>query len=148
MKSKKGKGGIRQFHSPLSTHKREGKQLIAPAMRIPNRTTVSWLHDRLPEVVWASLIHQACGREKALEVFRRFCIQAGQFADVARSSEVHWDVTLTAVAQMPEGFLERIATAMDDAGIERSILSPLLGCRFSEPQQRSETCHCLPDSWI
>lgn len=125
-KSKKGKGGIRQFNSPLSAHRREGRQLIAPAMQIANRKSVSWLNDRLPEVLWAALIHQACERDKALEVFRRFCILAGQFADAARNGEARWDVTHSALEWMPEGVLERIGLAMDAAGVARSILSPLL----------------------
>lgn len=125
-KGKKGKGGIRQFNSPLSAHRREGKQLIAPAMQIPNRKSVSWLNDRLADVVWAALVHEACPRTKALEVFRRFCIQAGQFVESARSSEVHWDITLTAMSLMPEGVLECAVEALDHTGIERSVLSPLL----------------------
>lgn len=125
-KSKRGKSGARTFHSKLNAHKRQGKQLIAPLMQIGNRSTLSWLNDRMPEMVWAALILEACSREKALEVFRRFCILCRTYLEEAEGPGLDWDPTLTALAQLPEGVTNNVIAALDNSGVSREILSPLL----------------------
>lgn len=126
MKSKKGKSGIRSFHSRIDAHKRHGKQLIAPLMQLQNTRTLSWLNDRIPEVIWAALIMELCGRKKGLEVFRRFTILCRSYLSQADNSELDWDPTLSALANLPEGVTNYVASALDNAGVSREVLSPLL----------------------
>ena len=124
--SKKGKSGIRSFHSKLNAHKREGKQLIAPLMTLKNTSTLSWLNDRLPELIWAALILEGCAREKGLEVFRRFCILCHEYEQQAEGSNLDWAPTLTGLAELPAGITNYVVVALDNAGVSRELLSPLL----------------------
>lgn len=126
MKSKKGKGGIRSFYSKLDGHKREGKQLIPPLMQLKNTKTLSWLNDHMPELVWAALVLAASTREKGLEVFRRFCILCRAYQKEAEALGLDWTPTLTGLAEMPEGVTNYVAVALDNAGVSRDALSPLL----------------------
>jgi len=125
VKSKKGKSGIRSFNSRLDSHRREGKQLIPPLMQLKNTTTLSWLNDHMPELVWAALILAACPREKGLEVFRRFCILCRTYRREAEGSGLEWTPTLTGLAGLPEGVTNYVALALDNAGVARDALSPL-----------------------
>jgi hypothetical protein len=125
MKSKKGKSGIRSFHSKLSSHKREGKQLIPPLMQVKNTKGLSWLNDHMPELIWAALVLEACTREKALEVFRRFCILCREYQNEADGHRLDWIPTLSGLAGLPEGVTNNVATALDKSEVSRSILSPL-----------------------
>jgi hypothetical protein len=126
MKSKKNKGGVRSFHSPLSAHRRQGKQLIPPLMQIENRAPVSWINDQMPEMVWVALICAQTDRAKHLEVMRRFCNLCQPFSDQAQGVELDWNPTLTSMAQLPQAILGNVGRALDDARVPREVLSPLL----------------------
>lgn len=126
MKAKKDKGGIRHFqHSSLEAHRRQGKQLIAPMMQLPNRQPVSWLNDRLPEVLWMGLVLEACSRDDALRVFRLFCESCALYRD-HEAVQAQWDITFTALSTMPANITQNIGAALDHVGVPRSVLSPLL----------------------
>jgi len=71
-------------------------------MQLKNTSTLSWLNDRIPEMAWAALILEACGREKGLEVFRRFCIRCRTYLHEAQSPGLDWDA--------PDGNLNGILT--------------------------------------
>lgn len=127
MKGKKGKDGIRRFHSRLSEHKRDGKRLLPPLLQMQNAVSVSWINDRLPEMVWAALVLQCGERSKGLEVLRRFVILCRDFLpQVEDEGGNRWDPTLTAMSTLPDGVRSNVIRALDAAGVNRSMLSPLL----------------------
>lgn len=66
--SKSGKN-----RTPISGHKRVGSQLLPPfaALMGGKIQLSSWMNDRLPEMLWAALIHAAVERDYALGQFRR-----------------------------------------------------------------------------
>lgn len=57
----------------LAEHKRIGKEVIPPFADLARRTPLSpadWVGDRLPEMLWASMLIAAFGRGEALRRFR------------------------------------------------------------------------------
>ncbi len=78
----------------LRGHTRQGKKLLPPLAMMDRVQPVSWMNDRLPEMIWASLVHASAGREIALGFFRR-CIQF--IGEHDQGSDLH-DVTLTGLA--------------------------------------------------
>src|ERR1700677_4519160 len=60
--------------TPLKQHTREGSLLIPPFAKM-GASTVSWMNDRLPEMVWAALIIAGLGRTDAIAFFRYFLQQ-------------------------------------------------------------------------
>jgi hypothetical protein len=65
--SKSGKN-----RTPISGHKKVGSQLLPPfAALMGGMQFSSWMNDRLPEMLWAALIHAAVERDYALGQFRR-----------------------------------------------------------------------------
>src|SRR5438105_3577851 len=60
-----------QNYTALKQHKQFGKTLIPPAANIPNLQLTSWKNDRLPELLWASLIVASFPQSQALSSFRR-----------------------------------------------------------------------------
>lgn len=67
-KNKKGK---------IESHKKEGSKLISPFNQIPNTSYMSWMNDRLPCMIWAGLLINGIGRERAIEVFRQIGLHVG-----------------------------------------------------------------------
>lgn len=73
--------------TPIEKHKRKGKKLEALFSSF-SQNTQSWKDDRLPEMLWATLIISNLEREKALEFFRfviRLCRNNDEFADITHS---------------------------------------------------------------
>lgn len=60
-----------QKHSSLSHHRREGKELLTPSSRIKIWEFVSWVHDRLPDQVWAGLLMSAIHAARAAAMLKR-----------------------------------------------------------------------------
>lgn len=61
----------------IASHKKEGSKLIAPFNQIQNTSYMSWMNDRLPCMVWAGLLINGIGRDRALEVFRKVGLHVG-----------------------------------------------------------------------
>jgi len=66
---KKKKTGKR--YSEIKAHTRLKKTLVPPFLTIPGLHLSSWINDRLPEMLWSSLLISQLGRNRALDVFRR-----------------------------------------------------------------------------
>lgn len=56
-------------HSQLDSHKHEGKVLQTPLNSLP-MTRVSWLNDKIPELLWLILLVTNLEREEAIECLR------------------------------------------------------------------------------
>ncbi|MCG9725467.1 DUF5677 domain-containing protein [Vibrio brasiliensis] len=70
--------GKRKKKGNLESHKKVGSKLVAPFNEIPNRTSMSWLNDRLPCMIWGGLLIHRLGRDEAIEVFRRISTELGE----------------------------------------------------------------------
>src|SRR5882724_69729 len=69
-KSREKRERRKQNTSSLTDHHREGSRLVPPLARLPALAPHSWLHERLPELLWAALLLDAVPREQILELFR------------------------------------------------------------------------------
>lgn len=77
----------------LSGHKRHKKELIPPFLQLPTLSPSSWIHDRLPEMLWAVLIIGNMDREKALDFFRYVAKYVGDHQELA-------DITITGISKI------------------------------------------------
>lgn len=78
----------------IEKHKKKGKKLEAPFSPF-SQNSQSWKDDRLPEMLWATLVITNLEREKGLEFFRfviRLCRDNNEFADVTHSGISQLDV--------------------------------------------------------
>lgn len=62
----------------LESHKKVGSKLVAPFNEIPNLTSMSWLNDRLPCMIWGGLLIKELGRDVAIELFRQLSTALGE----------------------------------------------------------------------
>lgn len=95
MAKKKKKKKRDRMESTLAEHHRHKKTLQPPFVRLGNLTPSSWVNDRLPDMLWAVLIHDGIGRERALDVFRR----VGRFVQEHPEAA---DVTLSGIAELAQ----------------------------------------------
>jgi len=105
--------------TPLARHKRVGSQLVPPLAQIPNSLATSWIDDRLPEVLWATLLITHLKRDVALGIFRsvgNFCRTTSCTADVSHTA-------LSGLARQDISSLLRLICPTKEA---RYALSPLL----------------------
>lgn len=123
-------------YSTLKQHKWEGKKLVPPLSQIPNLHTLSWINDRLPELLWAALLIGQLPRDAALSVFRSVAdyIRAGP-----ESTRVG-DITHSGLAALPPGDLEDFLNAVVPQPA-MSALTPL--CLFKSLPARDVWCNFL-----
>lgn len=116
-------------YSPLGAHTQRGKSLVPPLLNIPNVQTVSWINDRLPEMLWAALLVTGADRDIALAVFR-------QVSDIVHAAGIAAaDVTHSGMAGWPpeaRGAVLRLFVSNEQS---RDALRPLLLLR-ALPAQR------------
>ncbi len=107
----------------LKQHKRYKKTLTPPLAGLPGMKPSSWMNDRLPEMLWTTLLISELPRSDALETFRIVGDYVSQFADTDDSMH---DVSHTGLSKAKPELLEQflhIIIATDD---HREALSPLL----------------------
>ena len=80
--------------SSLSSHKRYKNELKPPLLQLPNLELSNWLHNRLPEMLWAVLVVGNLERDKALEFFRYIGTYVGE-------NKEFYDVSLTGLGKLP-----------------------------------------------
>ncbi len=111
------------FLSKISDHKQQGKKLTPPLAQIPF-TSSPWLHDRMPEMLWAVLAVGNLPRDKALEFFRHVAKYVNQNKDA-------YDVTSTSIGKLPKEQANSFITHMLSWSPEiAEILRPL--CLYPE----------------
>jgi Family of unknown function (DUF5677)/SEC-C motif len=116
-------------YSGIKDHRREGKSLMPPLSQIPNLRPMSWINDRLPEILWGALLVAQLPRDAALSIFRRAAEQIHSFPE----SERLGDVTHSGLAALPPTQLEDFLKAVVPPSA-MAALTPL--CLFD----------CLPAS--
>ena len=93
--------GKKRNRSSISAHKRRGKKLVPPAVvafENLNAQHVSWMNDRLPEMLWVSLIFASVDREEAFAELNRileFISKHPRRADMK-------DLTLSGISRLDE----------------------------------------------
>jgi hypothetical protein len=102
-KQRKGKKARTELSvTPISQHKKIGKDVIPPLAQLknfPGFTPRDWSAERLPEMLWASMLLVSLGRDEALSRFRALgtVIHDRCEADEARRVTLR-NVTLTGLA--------------------------------------------------
>ena len=101
----------KRIRSSVGAHRRQGKKLVPPAVALLDKLeTVSWMNDRLPEMLWASLILTSTNRKDAFGEFNRLL----EFVASHERKEEFSNLTLTGFSNL-EADLPRIhrRTPMD-----------------------------------
>jgi hypothetical protein len=83
---------------------------------------VSWMNDRLPEMIWAALLISALGRDVALKEFRKFL----RFVGVNRDRESLHDCTLTGFANLEDSLQSAVIEVLCGSDLAKQALAPLL----------------------
>lgn len=109
-------------HSTISQHKRHGKKLSPRFATIPKLQPSSWLHDWLPEMLWAALLISGLGRDRAIELFRR----VGKFIFEMDVEEKPYDITHTGLSRMDPGIRNGILAVIAESQDGKDSLRPLL----------------------
>lgn len=107
--------------TPLNNYKQERKKLTPPMATIPNFAPCSWIHERLPEMLWAALIREYHPGNSGYAIFRD--IMSWLSANIDNVELV--GVTHTDISHLPkelrDNFINHIVTV---AGTD--ALKPLL----------------------
>lgn len=107
----------RQQSTTLKEHKRNRKKLVPPLATMEIQHD-SWIDSRLPEMIWAVLIHEHLGRKDAPKLFREFIrLHANQ-------KGFSGDVTISAVSALDAESQELFFKVLDRQEC-RDALAPL-----------------------
>ena len=134
-------------YTPLAGHQRKGSKLTPPLATIPKLKTMSWTNDRLPEMLWATLLVSSLPRERALATFRAL---ASYIAEYENGEKPH-DITHSGLARtQPPILASMLAYLMASAPDIRGALRPLL--LFESLPARDHWAQAIslepaPDDW-
>ena len=95
----------------ISGHRRFGQQLVTPlnASEVANSIVrSSWIHERLPEMLWAALIIEVVGRDAALDRFRSILT----FIYEHEAKDQIDDLTLTGISKLRDGLRNELIEYM------------------------------------
>jgi hypothetical protein len=121
-KKKKKKGNKDQKnYSTIDEHQMKGKKLVPPLLQLPNLQMISWLNERLPEMLWAALLITGLERDDALNIFRRVVEIVKGVNGVGPV-----DVTHTGIMNLPADLRDRFLQIMCRDIAARNALRPLL----------------------
>ena len=81
--------------------------LVPPLLQIPNVHEISWINDRLPEMLWGALLVAQLPRDSALSIFR--CV--AEHIHSQPEGERIGDVTHSGLAALPPDELEGLLNA-------------------------------------
>ncbi|EPH2640415.1 DUF5677 domain-containing protein, partial [Pseudomonas aeruginosa] len=90
MTKKKKKSRSGKITTPLAGHKRVGKALVPPMLQLEGVSFSSWVNDRLPEMLWASLVITVIPRDQALEAFRDIAALGLRYRKDEREQATGW----------------------------------------------------------
>ena len=95
---------------------------MVPPLADLNLTLNSWLHERIPEMLWAALILDSCGRELGLAEFRRIL----EFIGHHERKEELYDLTHSGIARLEDGLRGEFISCIVASSKSSDALSPLL----------------------
>jgi hypothetical protein len=122
--SKRPKKKLRyQTRTPISGHQKKGKVLQPPFVQFGiGKGLVSWMNDRLPEMIWAALLISALGRKVALKELRDFL----RFVWENPDRESLHDCTLTGFANLEDSLRSAVIAYLCRSDLAKQALAPLL----------------------
>jgi len=120
--SKKNKKQKRKNYSGISQHTLIGKTLVPPFAKVPKMKLVSWMNDRMPEMLWAALLLHELGRVKAIRLFRDVI---KYFFDLEQKT-IYPDITLTGISRLPPNHRDNIFKIISSNVEQRKALLPLM----------------------
>lgn len=109
--------------SPLADLRRDGKVLASPLANLGIQR-LSWVDERLPEWLWAALVHREAGRDHALAHFRS--VLEGLSGSSPGASDEFMDLRHSAIAGAPEARARAILDLVVGHEAARDALRPLL----------------------
>lgn len=109
--------------TPLEGHQRQGKTLVPPFLGAAGTKTqlASWMNERLPEMLWATLVIAATDREYALAHFRKVL---GFVAGHSRRADL-WDFRLSGIARLEPMLRKDVIAAITDDSPARTALAQM-----------------------
>jgi hypothetical protein len=114
------------MHTTLGQHQRQKNTLIPPLNRMPAPVSrLSWMNDRMPEMLWACLARAVLPRDEALQVFREVALIGKEF----RASDAGPDTLLpthTNLAAQHAHLIPRIVGIIAKRPLGYAALRPLL----------------------
>jgi hypothetical protein len=109
-------------YSTIDQHHRVGKTLIPPMLKVPKLQHMSWMNERLPEMLWSVLLISDLPRSEALAVFRAVAKYISEFRD----GDLPYDVTHTGLSKLePETLHALLKVIVPDDRLKK-VLAPLL----------------------
>lgn len=124
-KKKKARLKKSSNYSDISEHIFENKTLIPPFARIPKLKLTSWMNDRMPEFLWASLLLTKLGRVKGLNILREIMDYFGT-VNHEKEIKIFPDVTLSGLKTMSPEHRDKFIQIVTKTDESRSALTPLL----------------------
>jgi len=109
-------------HSTIKQHRRHGKTLTPPLATLPNLKPSSWFNDRLPEMLWATLLVTVIPRPEVLATFRGLADYVSKFS---KTDSIH-DVTHSGLSEAKSEVLAQLLEVIVTSDAHRTALTPLL----------------------
>ena len=113
----------RKNYSTIQDHKHQGKKLIPIWRQYPNMQPVSWMNDRLPDMLWAALLVTHLSQDHALNVFRRVIKYIDSLPEDKQFGDV---VTHTGLSKLSSEHLDEVLSIILAQEEQRKFLTPLL----------------------
>ena len=122
--SKRSKRKRNSNRSSIDQHKRSGKELVPPLMQVMGDKLEfnSWMNDRLPEMLWASLVFASGERRGA---FREFSRIMNFVAEHERREELK-NLTISGIAGLDEELRKEVISFIVSEPATSDALSTLL----------------------
>ena len=122
--SKRSKRKRNSNRSSIDQHKRSGKELVPPLMQVMGDKLEfnSWMNDRLPEMLWASLVFASGERRGA---FREFSRIMNFVAEHERREELK-NLTISGIAGLDEELRKEVISFIVSEPATSHALSTLL----------------------
>lgn len=118
--------GKRPFHTTLEQHQRQKNKLVPPMNLMPvPMSRLSWMNDRMPEILWACLVRAVLPRDEALQVFREVAVIGKEFKDTAANPETLLPNHTNLAAHHPQ-LIPRIVQVIAKRPLGYAALRPLL----------------------
>lgn len=122
----KKKNRPRKIMTPLAGHKKIGKSLVPPILQLNGLNFSSWLNDRLPEMLWATLVITAIPRKKALEIFRDIATIGLRYRHSGQDQARNWTLRHSDLPNQPQELTNALIGRVLQCEMGLEALRPLL----------------------
>lgn len=137
----------RRAQSTLGQHKRQGKNVFQPPMRtIPNTTTIPWLRDVFPDMLWICATLYKQGEIKGMKMVatvldRVTTLMPQTTGHDGTETPALLTGTLTSFDQVPQDLRKDVLSALQDDGLYEKAFPRVLVNALSKYKG-------LPGAWI